>query len=338
MSKNSGKVYAKRPSTFCKMSLFTSLRYLVALHQHKHFGRAADACHITQPALSNAIRTLEDEYGTTIVKRGRNFECFTPEGERILASALRVLREQEVLKQEIQSSLTHPVGRLILCAVPTVVPVAARFVGHLQRRYEGIAIVLRSMSSPEIEAGLENLSIDLALGYTQRMKPRVVEIKAVDQYREQYFLLRKSRKHNRGGLRITQESMAWKDAAALPLCLLTPEMHNRTIVDSAFKEAGVSVRPIIETNSILTLGLSVMVGDVYSVLPSAMVGVLRGYGELEAVPLVAPEVVTPIGFMFAHTARPTQALRVALELAKDPEWAAHLALHTGPLTELRSRA
>ncbi|MDO8264166.1 MAG: LysR family transcriptional regulator, partial [Gallionella sp.] len=53
------------------MSLFTSLRYLVALHQHKHFGRAAEACHITQPALSNAIRALEEEFGTAIVKRGR---------------------------------------------------------------------------------------------------------------------------------------------------------------------------------------------------------------------------------------------------------------------------
>jgi len=100
------------------MSLFTSLRYLVALHQHQHFGRAADACHITQPALSNAIRALEEEYGTTIVKRGRNFEHFTPEGERILASALRILREQEVLMQDIQSSVERPVGRLILGAVP----------------------------------------------------------------------------------------------------------------------------------------------------------------------------------------------------------------------------
>ena len=69
------------------MSLFTSLHYLVALHEHKHFGRAAKACHITQPALSNAIRALEQEYGTVIVKRGRTFESFTTEGERILASA-----------------------------------------------------------------------------------------------------------------------------------------------------------------------------------------------------------------------------------------------------------
>ncbi|MFM6991368.1 MAG: LysR family transcriptional regulator, partial [Rhodoferax sp.] len=50
------------------MNLLSSLRYLVALQEHKHFGRAAEACHITQPALSNAIRALEREFGVVIVK------------------------------------------------------------------------------------------------------------------------------------------------------------------------------------------------------------------------------------------------------------------------------
>lgn len=313
------------------MSLFTSLRYLVALHQHKHFGRAADACHITQPALSNAIRALEEEYGTTIVKRGRSFERFTPEGERILASALRILHEQEVLMQDIQSSVEHPVGRLILGAVPSVIPVAARFVGHLQRRYDGISIVLRSMSSPEIEAALENLSIDLALGYTQRLKPRTIEIKAVEQYQERYFLLRRAAQPHPDGLKIVDETIAWQAASRLPLCLLTPEMHNRAIVDQAFLQSGCKVNPVVETNSILTLGLSVIVGDVCSILPSTMVSVLRGYRELEAVPLTAPTVLTPIGLMFAYTDRPSQAVKVALDMAKDPEWSAHLAAHTGAL-------
>ena len=55
------------------MNLLASLRYLAALDEHKHFGRAAAACHITQPALSNALRALEKEFGTAIVKRGRSF-------------------------------------------------------------------------------------------------------------------------------------------------------------------------------------------------------------------------------------------------------------------------
>ena len=62
------------------MNLLPSLRYLVALNEHRHFGRAAQACHITQPALSNALRALEEEFAAVIVKRERNYVGFTPEG------------------------------------------------------------------------------------------------------------------------------------------------------------------------------------------------------------------------------------------------------------------
>ena len=75
------------------MNLFVSLKYLVALDDHRHFGRAALACSVTQPALSNAIRALEVSFGISIVKRGRNFAGFTVEGERILASGRKILRE-----------------------------------------------------------------------------------------------------------------------------------------------------------------------------------------------------------------------------------------------------
>jgi len=57
---------------------------------------------------------------------------------------------------------------------------------------------------------------------------------------------------------------------------LTPEMHNRTIVDAAFKQAGLTIKPVIETNSILTLGLTVLVGEISSILPGTLIGVLRG--------------------------------------------------------------
>ena len=60
------------------MNLLASLRYLVALHEHRHFGRAAQACHITQPALSNALRALEKEFGVVVVRRGRSFEALRP--------------------------------------------------------------------------------------------------------------------------------------------------------------------------------------------------------------------------------------------------------------------
>ena len=305
------------------------MRYLIALSEHGHFGRAAQACHITQPALSNAMKALEEEFGVVIVKRGRNYAGLTPEGERVLAAAQRMVREHSVLQQELGAEAHRPRGTLRMGAVPTAVPVLARFAARLQARHPGIVPVVFSMSSGELESGLERLSLDLALGYTERMKLQGTQLKAWPQYTEHYFLLRRAKKAGRE-LRIG-EPMRWRDAAQEPLAMLTPDMHNRTIIDSAFVTAGAPVKPAIETNSIIALALSVVAGDVCTVMPGALVGTVRGYRELEAVPLVEPEIRTPIGFMAQSTVRPSRALEAALELAQSPEWQRVVAANSGLL-------
>ena len=310
------------------MNLLDGMRYLVALEQHRHFGRAATACHITQPALSNALRALEKELGVAIVRRGRSYEGLTPEGQRVLATAHRLLREQELLRQDLHSDAGRPQGSLSIGAVPTAVPIAARFAARLRLRYPGIVPIVRSLSSSELEAGIENLALDLALGYTDRIAPRSTRLRAVPQYVEQYFLLRRAQGEASAALRFGPH-MRWADAASLAHCMLTPEMHNRSIVDAAFRQAGAEVSPAIETNSIMTLVLSVLDGDVCAVLPGALVAVTRSYGGLEALPLREPEIHTPIGFMIATAAPPTRALESALTLAQDGAWLRHAAAHSG---------
>jgi DNA-binding transcriptional LysR family regulator len=304
------------------MNLLDSMRYLVALEQHRHFGRAASACHITQPALSNALRALEAELGVAIVRRGRSYEGLTVEGERVLESANRLLREQELLRQDLHSTRDQPRGALAIGVVPTAVPIAARFAARLQALHAGIRPVVRSLSSPEIESGLAGLSLDLGLGYTERIgDTRAARLDAVPQYEEQYFLLRRADRVAavpwRAGI-----AMRWSEAAALPLCLLTPEMHNRHIVDGAFRAAGAEVRPAIETNSIVTLVMAVLEGEVCAVLPGALLTLAGQHATLAAAPLVEPDVRTPIGFMFAAGARPSRALEAALVLARDAGWRA----------------
>lgn len=314
------------------MNLLGSLRYLLALDEHKHFGRAAQACHITQPALSNALRAMEQEFGCAIVSRGRSFVGFTAEGQRVLGSARRMLHERDVLQQDLQSSVDRPQGMLRLGVVPTAVPIAARFAARLQARYPGIAPVVLSLSSPEIEAGLEGLSLDLGLGYTDRLRHLGIRLGTVAQYAEHYFLVRRATGPDTGQLQFGPR-IGWAQAAQMPLCLLTPDMHNRTLVDGAFATAQTTVRPVIETNSILTLALSVVAGDVCSVLPGALVGAVRGYRELEALPLADPEVLTPVGFMIAPGDRPSRAQDAALGLAREPAWLAHVAANSGALVQ-----
>lgn len=312
------------------MNLLASMRYLAALHAHRHFGRAAQACHITQPALSNALRALEGEFGVVIVKRGRTYAGLTHEGEAVLAAAHRMLHEHEVLQQLLKSEADQPRGGLRMAAVPTAIPLLARFAARLQALHPGIAPTVLSMSSLELEAGLENLSLDIALGYTERMHSRAVKLTAWPQSIEHYFLVRRSAGADAARLQIGA-SIGWAEAAALPLCLLTPEMHNRSIVDQAFRAAGASVVPAIETNSVLALALAVGNGDVRAVLPGAMVDAIRTHGELEALPLVGPEVRTPIGFMTQTAVRPSRALDAALAMLQDAAWQAEVAAHSGAL-------
>ena len=323
------------------MNLLASLRYLVALDEHKHFGRAAQACHITQPALSNALRALEQEFGTTIINRGRVYVGLTPEGERVLATAQRMMHERELLEQDLRGVANKPVGNIVIGAVPTAVPIAARFAAMLQAQHPGIMPTVLSMTSDEIENGLEKLSLDLGLGYTDRLQTQpsskpsrlrsMAQLRSLPQYTEHYFLVQKSAKPDaRSRLKIGSK-IAWQQASKLPLCLLTPDMHNRSIVDKAFLDAGVSVKPILETNSLLTLALSVVAGEVCSILPGAMLDTVRGYAELEALPLENPVVSTPIGFMMPQSMRTSHTQQAAIALAQNACWLKHAAEHSGLL-------
>ena len=314
------------------MNLLESLRYLAALAEHRHFGRAAQACHITQPALSNAIRALEDTLGATIVRRGRQYEGLTPEGELALAHAHRLLHEAESLRQALASRAGAPSGRLVLGVVPSAEPVAARFAGLLQAVHPGLQPVLRSLSSPEIEAGLDALSIDLGLGYTDRPEVRQRQLAVWPQYEERCWLLQAAGPAD-APFRIGP-ALAWREAAALRLALLTPDMHFRALVDEAFASAGVAPRPALETNSVLALLMAVQPGTdgaVAAVLPGALVSVASSRCGLLARPLGTPLLRTPVGFLTTAAGRPTLALQAALAVAQQPDWRALVAAHSGAL-------
>ena len=314
------------------MNLLESLRYLAALAEHRHFGRAAQACHITQPALSNAIRALEDSLGATIVRRGRQYEGLTPEGELALAHAHRLLHEAEGLRQALASRAGAPTGRLTLGVVPSAEPVAARFCALLQALHPGLQPALRSLSSPEIEAGLDALAIDLGLGYTDRPEVRQRQLAVWPQYQEQCYLLQA------GSVADAPFSlgppMPWRAAAGLRLALLTPEMHFRALADEAFASAGSAPQPALETNSVLALLMAVQAGasdGLAAVLPGALVSVARGRSGLVARPLVSPALRTPVGFLTTGAGRPTLALQAALAVAERDDWRALVAAHSGAL-------
>jgi DNA-binding transcriptional LysR family regulator len=184
------------------------------------------------------------------------------------------------------------------------------------------------LSSPEIEAGLNDLALDLGLGFAERVAGEANRFEFLPQYEERYFLLR--RRTDLSAL-VVGPSLDWKEAAALPLCLLSPEMHHRRIVQAAFADAGVQVNPAMETNSVSALVLSVAAGSLHAVVPGALVATAPGGIGLEALPLVRPSLATQVGFIRLARSGASRTVRAALELAQDAAWLREVQAHAGQL-------
>ena len=83
--------------------MIEKLEYLIALAREKHFGHAAEACGVTQPTLSAGIKQLEETLGVLLVQRGSRFHSFTPEGERVLEWARRIVGDSRAMQQEVRA-------------------------------------------------------------------------------------------------------------------------------------------------------------------------------------------------------------------------------------------
>ncbi len=145
------------------------LRYLCALEEHLHFGRAADACSVTQSTLSAGLRDLEALLGASLVERTKRRVMFTPLGHAVAVQARRVLREAEDLIDLARGSGEPLSGDLRLGLIPTVAPyLLPRALRLLRAAYPHLRLYLREDQSADLIAQLDAGRLDavvLALPY-----------------------------------------------------------------------------------------------------------------------------------------------------------------------------
>jgi LysR family hydrogen peroxide-inducible transcriptional activator len=140
------------------------LQYLVALKDHGHFGRAADACFVTQSTLSAGIRELETLIGVTLVERTRRVVRFTPLGDRIADKARRVLREAEELGDLARAAGRPLSGEMRMSVIPTIAPfMLPHILPRLRRDYPDLKLFLREEPSGPACEGLHNGRTDCVL-------------------------------------------------------------------------------------------------------------------------------------------------------------------------------
>lgn len=140
------------------------LQYLVALHETKHFGRAADASFVSQSTLSAGIRELESLLGVTLVERSRRVVRFTALGEQVVAKAKRLLREAEELSDLVQAAGKPLSGQLRMSVIPTIAPfVLPRLLPRLRTERPDLKLMLREETSQDAIESLQHGRSDCVL-------------------------------------------------------------------------------------------------------------------------------------------------------------------------------
>ncbi|UUR06763.1 hydrogen peroxide-inducible genes activator [Sphingomonas glaciei] len=140
------------------------LQYLVALHDHGHFGRAAESCFITQSTLSASLRELETLLGSSLVERSRRVTRFTPLGSRIVAKARLVLRSAEELAEMAEAEREPLTGELRMAVIPTIAPfLLPPLLPRLRAEHPSLKLFLREEPSGAACDGLQRGAVDCAL-------------------------------------------------------------------------------------------------------------------------------------------------------------------------------
>jgi len=286
--------------------LIDKLEFLLALAREKHFGRAAEACGVTQPTLSAGVKQIEETFGVLLVNRGSRFQDFTPEGLRVLDWARRIVGDARAMRQEVHALKHGLVGRLRLAAIPTALAMVETLTTPYRARHPEVQFTILSRTSLEILTDLENLEIDAGLTYLDN-EP-LGRVTAVPLYRERYRLLVAA-----DAPLGDRKTVTWAEAAKVPLCLLTPDMQNRRIIEQLLRDTGADPHITLESNSMILLYSHVRTGRWASVMPARLAATLglTDSNMLRAIPIVEPEASHTIGLV-APAREPMTPLTAAL--------------------------
>jgi DNA-binding transcriptional LysR family regulator len=296
--------------------LFDKLEILLALARERHFGRAAESCGVSQPTLSAGLKQLEESLGVLLVSRGSRFQGFTPEGERVLEWARRIVGDARAMREEVQTLQHGLSGRLRIAAIPTALAAVASLTTPFRAKYPKVEFTVWSRTSEEILTLLENLEIDAGLTYLDH--DPLGRVITTPLYKEKYCLLTATTAPL--GNRST---VTWAEVSQVPLCLLTPDMQNRRIIDGLLRNAGSQTRPTLESDSILLLFSHARTGRWASVMPIKIAETLGITDPLRAIPIVGPEEMHTVGLVMAprepmtplNAALAEEARRIAAEFS-----------------------
>ena len=283
------------------------LELLVSLSRHKNFSHAAADCNISQPAFSTRIRKLEEEFKLPLVRRGNSFLGFTREGEVALKWARKLLADAEGMRQEINALRNNLDGKLTLGVIPTAMPFAARVSSQLRRKHPNLSIEIHSQSTRQITRRLNDFSLDAGIMYFDDADPDIT----VKLYEERYVLIAPQTLTSGYKTQVT-----WAEAAQFPLCLLTPDMRNRQLIDAVFEQVSAVPTVVMEASGFSAVLAQVVSGNAATIAPVSVAETFLALSSTVQFDLVKPVMTHTIGLSIKDQSPVlpmVQALRQAID-------------------------
>ncbi|NIZ08032.1 LysR family transcriptional regulator [Pseudooceanicola sp. HF7] len=289
--------------------MIAKLEMLIALAKEKHFGRAAESLGITQPSLSTGIRQLEDQLGVKLVLRGSRFGGLTPEGQRTLIWARKIVGDARRLREEMRFTREGLSGHLRIAVIPTALTWASHLATAFRQAHPNVDFTVLSRNSAEILEMLENFDVDAGISYLDN-EP-LGHVSTAFLYRETYAAICRP-EHPLAG----RKQLEWRDLQGQDLCLLTPDMQNRRIVNKAFAEAGMQPKAVLESNSTVVLASQVEEAGLVTVLPDQLARRLVSGRALSMVPLGQATPGPAVGLVAPWQEPHTPVIQALLEAAR----------------------
>lgn len=289
------------------------LHYFHELARHRHFAKAAKACHITQPTLSASITALEKNLGTDLVVRTSQFVALTEAGELVRQYAERMLLEQEALKQELALFHGELSGTLRIGIVPQsnvdIMPLIAR----CTQRYPDIVIRLSVLSNEALLSQLALHQCDIGLGFDE--PPSEPGRHAFNLYPQGHN--RMAVLMNRGAAEPlpSSEPMTLASLQTRPLVLPSRSMQFRRYLDLAAERARINLNVVLETDSLFHLVSAVRHQLGWAIVSAGLAHSASQLSDLVCHPLEPIEAGSTVFLTRQHSITP--AMRAFLDLVAE---------------------
>ena len=271
--------------------MIDKLEFLIAIARERNFRRAAEVCGVAQPTLSAAIKQLEQSLGVLLVRRNSRFQGLTPEGLRVLEWANRLVADARSMREEIRTFRKGLSGHITIAAIPTALPCVPTLTQPFQALHRDVRITVQARSSAEILDALNDFRADVGITYLGA--EAIGSLRAIPLFAERYRLVTTP-----DGPAGKAESVTWAEASALTLCLLTPDMQNRRILDRLLFPAAPMTTPCaLESDSMITLLAHVRHGGRATIVSQWVAETLAAAPSFRSIPITEPDAALQVGLV-----------------------------------------